>query len=100
MKAPEEILSVWHQFDDCPMETISKHYHYRHTNIARQRTVTELEEHWKTFNTVGNCFDLAIWLLDSFADAGVEAYPIGHHLFTPKAHIAVIARDSSGNGSL
>ncbi len=46
----------------------------------------------------GNCYDLAIWLLDEFDNDGITAYPIGHDLGTDDAHVAVMALDEEGPG--
>jgi hypothetical protein len=45
----------------------------------------------------GNCFDLALWLLEEFKKAEIMAYPIGYDLKSEKAHVAVIAQDNHEN---
>jgi hypothetical protein len=55
-----------------------------------------MKEHRIAHSTGGNCFDVAIWLQQEFACAGIESRIIGRSLCTPKAHIAVIAYDVRG----
>ena len=55
-----------------------------------------MREHREQFGMSGNCFDLAIWLLDEFIKDGVEAYPIGHGIDTEDAHVAVMAVNEKG----
>lgn len=54
-----------------------------------------MKEHYKQYKITGNCFDLALWLLDEFKNNDIEAYAIGHNLFTKDAHVAVIAIDKN-----
>ncbi|EQD47410.1 hypothetical protein B1B_12352, partial [mine drainage metagenome] len=75
------------------METLTKAWLYHEPGGPRQRTATQIAAHRKDHGTGGNCFDLAIWLLDEFARAGVQAHAIGHDFFTPEAHVAVLADD-------
>jgi hypothetical protein len=96
MRAPKAILDVWKQFDGVPMETLTKAWFYEQPGGRRQRTVQEIKEHRSQYGTSGNCFDLAIWLLSEFHNAGIDAHAVGHDLFTPKAHVAVVAYDSRG----
>ncbi|WP_246364030.1 hypothetical protein [Halobacillus locisalis] len=56
-----------------------------------------MKEHRRKYGLSGNCFDLAIWLLDEFRKDGIEAYPIGHDLNTEDAHVAVVAKDELGD---
>ena len=101
MKPPKEILRVWKQFDDIPMETLTKAWWYRACDGApRQRSVAQMEEHRNLLGCGGNCFDLAIWLLHAFEGAGVRAHAVGHDLRTPDAHVAVVAFDEDGYGYL
>ncbi len=96
MKASQEILAVWRRFDDFPMETLTKAWLYsKHAN-RKQRAVETMKQHHEEFGVTGNCFDLAIWLLAAFEEAGIEAYPIGSGLGTEDAHAAVMAVDSEG----
>ena len=97
MRAPGEILPVWHKFDDFPMETLTKAWYYSQATRPRQRPVPLMEEHRARLGTSGNCFDLAIWLLHEFGKAGVHAYAIGHGLGTPDAHVAVVAVSGFGH---
>lgn len=96
MEAPEEILSVWRQFDDFPMETLTKAWHYQHAGEQKQRSVEQMKQHRDQYGITGNCFDLAIWLLAAFDKAGVRAYPVGSKLGTEQAHAAIMAEDRDG----
>lgn len=95
MKAPESILSVWKRFDSFPMETLTKLW-LHHKGIG-QREVSQMKEHREEFGITGNCFDLALWLLDEFDKEGIRAYPVGSSLHTEKAHAAVVAEDDKGS---
>ncbi len=95
MKAPESILSVWKRFDSFPMETLTKLW-LHHKGIG-QREVSQMKEHREQFGITGNCFDLALWLLDEFDNEGIRAYPVGSSLDTEKAHAAVVAEDDEGS---
>ncbi|TWT02524.1 hypothetical protein [Planomicrobium sp. CPCC 101079] len=97
MKAPQEILTVWSKFDEFPMETFAKAWFYSKAEGKRQRTVTLMKAHRERYGISGNCFDLAIWLLDEFTKAGIKAYPVGSHLNTEDAHVGLVAEDASGN---
>lgn len=97
MLATESILVTWEKFDDFPMETLTKLWFYNKGSNKKQRDVSLMREHRQQYGVSGNCFDLAIWLLDEFKNAGVEAYPIGHNLKTENAHVAVIAINEKGN---
>jgi len=95
VEAPKNILKVWRKFDNVGMDTITKAYFYDKRD-KKQRSVMEMKEHFEKFGAGGNCFDLAIWLLDELKEAGVDAYPIGHDFFDEKAHVAVIALGENG----
>jgi len=97
MLPTESILTTWEKFNDFPMETLTKLWIYNTANEKKQREVSLMREHRQQYGVTGNCFDLAIWLLDEFAKDGVEAYPIGHSLKTENAHVAVIAISENGN---
>ncbi|MBZ5200671.1 hypothetical protein HU147_05535 [Planomicrobium chinense] len=97
MKAPEEILAVWKKFSGFPMETLTKAWFYSRSGDKKQRTVALMKEHKAQYGITGNCFDLAIWLLDELKRDGIEAYPIGNELGTEEAHAALIALDTHGN---
>lgn len=90
MDVPEPILAVWHQFDGFPMETLTKAWWSRQPGGARQRSVAEMTTHRRESGTAGNCFDLAIWFLDTCEQRELEAYAVGHGLLTPEAHVAVV----------
>ncbi|ARU59680.1 hypothetical protein CBW65_00455 [Tumebacillus avium] len=92
VQASAAILAVWKKFDEFPMETLTKAWHR-----GGQRTVAEMKEHRAKYGTSGNCFDLAIWLLDEFRAAGITAYGVGHDLGTSDAHVAVVAEDELGS---
>lgn len=96
MKAPNEILAVWQQFDGFPMETLTKAWVYSNEKNPKQRGVETMKQQRAEFGVTGNCFDLAIWLLDAFNQAGIKAYPIGSELGTEDAHAGVVAVDSEG----
>lgn len=96
MEAPADILSVWEQFDDFPMETLTKAWYYQRSGEEKQRSVELMKEHKEQYGITGNCFDLAIWLLAAFDEAGVKAYPVGSGLGTERAHAAVMAEDQKG----
>ncbi|OBW60175.1 hypothetical protein MKY07_11210 [Solibacillus sp. FSL W7-1472] len=93
MQASENILKIWNQFKHFPMETLTKAWYAKQDPLKYQRPVELMKEHYRQYKITGNCFDLAIWLLDEFKRNNIEAYAIGHHLFTEDAHIAVIAVD-------
>lgn len=97
MFPPNGILSTWKKFDDFPMETLTKAWYYRQGSNKKQRDVSLMNEHRHQYGTSGNCFDLAIWLLDAFQKEGIQAYPIGHHIYEEEAHVAVIAVSDTGN---
>ena len=96
MQAPREILSVWRRFDSFPMETFTKAWYYGQTPGPRQRPVELMEQHRQEHGTSGNCFDLALWLLRDFAEAGIRAHAVGHDFGTEHAHVAVVAHDELG----
>ncbi|TMU87238.1 hypothetical protein FGG79_03635 [Bacillus sp. BHET2] len=97
MLPPKSILSTWRKFDGFPMETLTKTWVYSKDGSKKQREVSLMREHRKQYGITGNCFDLSIWLLDEFKKDGIEAYPIGRHLNTEDAHVAVIALDEEGH---
>ncbi|MCJ8011941.1 hypothetical protein MUG84_09325 [Paenibacillus sp. KQZ6P-2] len=97
MKAPEQILCVWHRFDGYPMETLTKAWYSLQPGKEGQRSVAEMREHKEQYGITGNCFDLAIWLLDEFRAEGISAYAVGHDLGSSKAHVAVVAEDEAGS---
>jgi hypothetical protein len=96
MLASESILKTWEKFNDFPMETLTKVWFYNQGNMKKQREVSLMREHREQFGMSGNCFDLALWLLDEFKRDGVEAYPVGHNLNSEDAHVAVIALNEKG----
>jgi len=96
MFAPENILHVWRKFDAFPMERLTKLWFFNQQSWRKQRDVSLMKEHRSRYGLSGNCFDLAIWLLDEFQKEGITAYPIGHDLNNENAHVAVIALDESG----
>ncbi|OXS59618.1 hypothetical protein B0G93_110102 [Bacillus sp. V-88] len=96
MNASESILHTWTKFNDFPMETLTKVWFYQQGSVQKQRDVSLMREHREQFGMSGNCFDLALWLLDEFKRDGVEAYPVGHNLNSEEAHAAVIALNEKG----
>ncbi|WP_163583132.1 hypothetical protein [Gracilibacillus saliphilus] len=97
MQAPDNILHIWHQFDHFPMETFTKMWYFQQNTKTKQRDVALMKAHYQQYGITGNCFDLAIWLIDAFQKDGIHAYPVGHHLHSEEAHVAVIALDGQGN---
>lgn len=97
MKAPKEILTIWNQFDRFPMETLTKAWYFNKAKGNKQREVSLMREHRDQFGITGNCFDLAIWLLDECKKAKISAYPIAHDIQSEGAHVAVIMLDDHGN---
>jgi len=96
MKATQDVLQVWRTFDDYPMETITKAWHFSQADQFKQRSVDLMKEHRSKFGTSGNCFDLALWLIEEYSAKGVTAYAVGHDLYTSNAHVAVIALNEDG----
>ncbi|MFI8685731.1 hypothetical protein [Rossellomorea sp. NPDC077527] len=96
MIASDSILKTWEKFKDFPMETLTKVWFYNGGTAKKQRDVSLMREHREQFGMSGNCFDLALWLLDEFKRDGVEAYPVGHNLNSKDAHAAVIALNEKG----
>lgn len=96
MIATENIQRIWAQFNSFPMENLTKLWLYQKGGQRKQRELSQMKEHREQYGITGNCFDLTIWLLDAYRQAGIEAYPIGHHLGTANAHVAVIALDEEG----
>lgn len=96
MEASDEILAIWKRFDDFPMETLTKAWFYPRAGANKQRSVELMKQHRQQYHITGNCFDLALWLLDDFRNEGIKAYPIGSELGTTEAHAAVVAEDQSG----
>ncbi|MGO4110074.1 hypothetical protein [Paenibacillus sp. YAF4_2] len=97
MNAPEEILKVWRKFDHFPMETLTKAWYYQQNTTRKQRDPSMMKEHREQYGITGNCFDLSLWLLHEFDQEGIEAFPVGHDLGTPDAHVAVIAKSEHGH---
>lgn len=96
MNAPNYLLEVWRKFDSFPMETLTKAWYYQKGTDKKQRDVSLMKEHRAQYGIAGNCFDLAIWLLEEFRREGIVAYPIGSEIHTAHAHVAVIALDEKG----
>ncbi|WP_226673352.1 hypothetical protein [Rossellomorea aquimaris] len=96
MNASDSILNTWNKFNDFPMETLTKVWFYNEGSAKKQRDVSLMREHREQFGMSGNCFDLALWLLDEFKRDGIEAYPVGHNLGSEEAHAAVIALNEKG----
>lgn len=93
--ASQNILDVWKKFDDFPMETITKAWFLKYQPQVGQRTVAAMIEHRKKTGASGNCFDLTLWLLHEFKQAGITAYGVGEHLGTADAHVGVMALDQN-----
>ncbi|CAM4066967.1 hypothetical protein [Saccharibacillus endophyticus] len=97
MKATDEILRVWKRFDDFPMETLTKAWLHASGDRFKPRSVDLMREQREQYGTSGNCFDLALWLIDELRSEGIVCYPVGEKLGTEDAHGAVIALDKEGN---
>ena len=96
MRAPEYLLKTWSKFDSFPMETLTKAWYRNKGNLKKQRPLSMMKEHREQYGISGNCFDLAIWLLDEFRQEGIMAYPIGDFLDKEHVHVAVVAVDDRG----
>ena len=96
MQAPSEILTIYKSFDQHPMENLTKAWCYSRAEGKKQRTVEQMREHRKLYSLSGNCFDLALWLIDEFRSNDLLAYGVGHGLHTAEAHVAVVVHDSGG----
>jgi hypothetical protein len=96
MTLTNRILKIWHQFDAFPMETLTKAWLLRNSENPKQRSIEQMQSHRQRFGASGNCFDLAIWLLNRFRSAGLHAYFIGSNLGNQKAHVAVVAIGDRG----
>nr|WP_285876821.1 hypothetical protein [Fictibacillus phosphorivorans] len=79
------------------METLTKAWHLDQGTKKKQRDVSLMKEHREQYGMTGNCFDLALWLLDEYKKDGIEAYPIGSKFHTEEAHAAVLALDENGS---
>ncbi|MCU9614660.1 hypothetical protein OEV98_14040 [Caldibacillus lycopersici] len=97
MIPPNEIMTTWKKFNHFPMDTLTKAWFFQKGTEKKQRDVSLIKEHYQQYRITGNCFDLAIWLLDEFKKDGITAFPIGHHIGTDHAHVAVIALDEHGH---
>lgn len=97
MRAPKEILDVWHLFDDKPMDTVMKLWWSKQPGGGGLRSVSLIKEHYAQFRVAGNCVDLSLWLIEEFRNRGIEAYGIADDVNAERAHIAVIAVDQNGN---
>ncbi|CAG9622495.1 hypothetical protein [Sutcliffiella rhizosphaerae] len=97
MFSPKYIQSTWQKFNTFPMETLTKIWVHKRREEQRQRSVSQMKEDYEAYGITGNCFDLAIWLLDEFKKDRIEAYPIGHDIGSEEAHVAVMALDEKGN---
>ena len=84
-------------FDQHPMENLTKAWYYNRTTGSRQRPVEMMRQHRAELGLSGNCFDLALWLLDEFQREGLSAYGVGHNLHSEDAHVAVVALDNNGH---
>ena len=96
MHAPAEILSIYRRFDDYPMENLTKAWYYHLADGLRQRTVGQMRKHREQYGLSGNCFDLALWLIDELRQDQFSAYGVGHGLHTEDAHVAVVVESKEG----
>lgn len=97
MRAPQEILDVWHLFDDKPIDTLMKLWWSKQPGGGGQRSVSLIKEHYAQYGVAGNCVDLSLWLIEEFRYRGIEAYGIADDVNAERAHIAVVAVDQEGN---
>ncbi|BAD64501.1 hypothetical protein J1TS1_37470 [Shouchella clausii] len=92
MKASQSVIDIWKRFDDFPMETLTKAWYSQIASVNKQRTVDLMKLHREEYGTSGNCFDLAIWLINEFRENKLQAYAV----FTPHFHVAVVVIDDEG----
>ncbi|NMO97040.1 hypothetical protein [Paenibacillus lemnae] len=92
MKAAKEILEVWRAFDHFPMETLTKAWYLQSGDEPKQRSVDLMKMHREQYGTSGNCFDLALWLLEELRQNKMDCYGI----VTPDDHVAVIVLGDQG----
>lgn len=92
MRASKDVLDVWRRFDDFPMETITKAWYSQVDAVPKQRSIELMRLHREQYGTSGNCFDLAIWLIDEFRQQELHSYAI----LTPHSHVAVVAVSGEG----
>ncbi|MED1865961.1 hypothetical protein P4V41_21150 [Fictibacillus nanhaiensis] len=97
MHPSHHILETWKKFDSFPMETLTKAWYFNQGTAKKQRDVSLMKEHRIQYGNTGNCFDLALWLLDEFKQHGIKAFPIGSNFHSDEAHVAVVALDENGN---
>lgn len=93
MKATQDILQIWKKFNEFPMETITKAWYNQISLDSKQRTVELMKLHREKYGTSGNCFDLAIWLIDEFRKNGLNC----HAIFTSQSHVAVVVVNGEGS---
>ncbi|MBH0155338.1 hypothetical protein IHV10_03105 [Fictibacillus sp. 5RED26] len=79
------------------METLTKAWYFHKGTAKKQRDVSLMKEHRIQYGNTGNCFDLALWLLDECKQDRIKAYPIGSMFHSDEAHVAVVALDENGN---
>lgn len=97
MRAPEPIRHLYAGLAGIPMETLTKAWWWEQCGgRPRQRSRAEMEAHRRRCGTGGNCFDLALWLLELAREAGLPAYAVGHGFQTEEAHAAVVVQDAGG----
>jgi len=93
VRATEDVLQVWRRFDDFPMETITKAWYSKEQTDSKQRPIELMKLHREQYGTSGNCFDLALWLIDEYRKQNLACYGI----LTPHSHVAVVVRNGEGN---
>lgn len=76
MKPTTSILSVWARFDNIPMETLTKAWYWSKTEGDRQRSVAKMQANRQSYGCGGNHYDLAIWLIDAYQNAGLKAWAV------------------------
>lgn len=74
------------------METLTKAWHSLIDPERKQRTTDVMKEHRALYGTSGNCFDLAIWLIDEFRQNKRPCYGV----LTEHLHVAVVAVNEEG----
>ncbi len=93
MRATPDVIAIWNKFDDFPMETLTKAWYNELTMDSQQRSVDLMKLHREKYGTSGNCFDLAIWLIDEYRKNNLYSYAV----LTPDSHVAVVVKNEEGN---
>jgi len=92
LRATQDVIRIWRKFDNFPMETLTKAWYSNVDSGCKQRTVEIMKMHREQYGTSGNCFDLAIWLIDEFRKENLDCYAI----LTAHSHVAVVVINGEG----